>query len=97
MENEQSQAINFQCPNCQHSYQDELECLQHNQLHDVKCEACGQPFSLLIAECLACGEESTFLWRDISTDKEMQGLTCHTCSKPLFEEKDDGDMYNEKA
>ena len=94
MEKNPHAGFGFSCPHCLHVYRDEMECLQHNELHEIACESCAEEFLFLLAECLACGEETTFSWRDKSDLPESAELICAHCAKPLRnteeDENDDG-------
>jgi transcription elongation factor Elf1 len=76
--------LSFPCPHCHHVYVDELECLDTSTVIKLVCENCGKDFTLLIMECLACGEETT--WIPAPSMEEHTRLVCGHCGKPLTEE-----------
>lgn len=93
MQKIQPAGIVFLCPHCQHLYSDEMECLQHNDLHEMTCESCEEAFLFLFAECLVCGEETTFSWRDGSELPDRSDLLCAHCDEPLLrKEEEDNDV-----
>jgi transcription elongation factor Elf1 len=74
-------AVAFSCPNCKHVYVDEAEYLDTSTFNELICENCGKGFTLLIMECLACGEETT--WMPAPSLEEHTLLICGHCGEPM--------------
>ncbi len=76
--------ISIICPHCSHRYDGEIfELLDHDVLHDFRCEHCARTFVALIKECLICNAESVFTWADKPEPGELIGLLCSACKRPL--------------
>jgi Zn ribbon nucleic-acid-binding protein len=67
------------CPHCGAAEQDDYEVLETNDLHALRCGACGRRFTLLIAECPACAEESLITWRDEPSPEVLRYVRCLHC------------------
>lgn len=80
----------FSCPTCGHGYEDELEILDEDALHDFKCEKCSNPFYVLIKECVKCTVETVFVWREKPTWEAVSLLACGSCGTSYLQ-LDDSD------
>ncbi|AIY44207.1 hypothetical protein LT85_p028 (plasmid) [Collimonas arenae] len=78
-----SEELTFSCPHCQHQFNDELELLAANELHAIQCENCDTPFTFLLKECLACSEETVFVWAEPPSEILISRLQCHACETPF--------------
>ena len=71
--------INFDCPHCGHHYEDELELLDNDVLHDFKCESCAKHFQVLIQECSKCRADTVTVWRETPTWEAVALIACGSC------------------
>ena len=75
------------CAHCQTEYADEFETLDDGHIGTLRCgnENCGREFWYIFYECLACGEETVFTWKEPPAPAELAGLICRDCGEPLSE------------
>lgn len=78
-----SAGVNIVCPHCGATEVDELEVLDLDEVHAIRCDACKRRFFLLIAECEKCGEESVLSWPAVPTPSEIKFAACVRCGNPL--------------
>lgn len=78
----------FACPHCKHEYEDELEVLNQDELHEIKCEECAKPFYLLIKECSRCAADTNFVWTDKPTWEAVALLSCGSCGASFLQPDD---------
>ena len=78
----------FKCPYCNYKYKDELELLDDDVLHDVRCESCSEPFRVLTKGCAACGKDTTIVWRETPSEDVISSLHCRHCGKLLHKLED---------
>lgn len=87
--------ISICCPVCSHRYDDEiLELLDHDVLHDFRCEHCANRFVALIKECQMCNGESVFTWQATPPAEVVDNLSCEVCGKPFRQREEDDDDTN---
>lgn len=86
-----SSGLCFSCPHCGHRYEDGLELLDNDELHEVRCEKCRQLFALLTTACPACSEETTLTWPESSMALHLSSLQCAHCGMPCVP----GDMADD--
>lgn len=77
----------LKCPYCQAGYTDDFECLDGGRPDTLRCEnpQCGNHFTFLFHECLACGEESVFTWKEVPQPAAVAALFCDHCGAPFNE------------
>lgn len=75
--------LTFHCPHCRHRYDDALELLAPDLVHDFRCEHCHQHFHVRVRECAPCHAESTFAWRATPAGAHGDALACHACGHPF--------------
>jgi hypothetical protein len=80
------------CPYCGHCCEDDLELLDLESQHALRCEACRQPFVAVLRECHACGEESLFVWDGAPPVAVLAALSCEWCGRG-FAEVEEGDDH----
>jgi transcription elongation factor Elf1 len=73
------------CPRCDASHADDWECLESDQLSEVRCSDCGQYFSFYLDQCIHCAEESIFIWACRPTPYWRALLTCQFCGGLTYE------------
>jgi transcription elongation factor Elf1 len=73
------------CPGCGHIEADEYEVLDANDVHAIRCSACGLRFHLLLAECPRCEEETPITWPDVPTPSAIRQLRCSHCDASLIQ------------
>lgn len=76
--------LSFMCPHCQQGFHDDFECLEANAFLELACESCRKTFTLMIAECLHCGEETVLGWREPPPSRVRALLVCKHCTQPLL-------------
>jgi DNA-directed RNA polymerase subunit RPC12/RpoP len=81
--------INIVCPHCGATEADDLEVLDLDELHAIRCVACKRRIHLMIAECLKCGEESVLSWTAVPTPSEIKSAACVRCGSPLTDHGSD--------
>lgn len=81
-------AIRIVCPRCGAAESDDLEVLNQDEMHRLRCTACSHWFHLTVAECLCCGEENTVTWAGVPTPGQITNAVCVHCGCRLM---DDGD------
>ena len=83
--------LRFSCPHCEHGYEDDMELLDDDVLHDFTCESCKRPFVVLTKECPACEAETTFTWKMKPTEELLSALQCSACGTAYNAETDNED------
>ena len=88
--------LTLQCPYCGHEHSDDYECLDIGQPDALVCEGngCRRQFSFLIHECLECGEESVFTWKEPPARETLTLLSCNSCGAPFDETAGEGQKPN---
>lgn len=71
--------VETSCPHCGAVEQDPYEVLEADDVHALRCEACGRQFHLLIAECPACAEESIITWSEVPPPEALRYVRCLHC------------------
>lgn len=90
MDAEHTTDISITCPHCGHVTHDDWECLGRNSCSGMLCESCGKAFTVMISECLLCGEETVFNWRVMPAVEARYLLDCEHCAQPLYGLEDAG-------
>ena len=88
--------LTFSCPHCGHGHADDYECLDAGVPGTLICEngACRKQFSFLIRECLECGKESSFTWKNMPAPEILALLSCNYCGAPFDETAGEGQDPN---
>lgn len=88
--------LSLQCPFCGHKHSDDYECLDDGHVDLLRCQnqACGRQFSFLIYECLECGGECVFTWKNTPPSETLALLSCNHCGAPFDETASEGQKPN---
>lgn len=78
-------AVRIECPYCGRLDEDDLEILDNDKLHEVRCADCEHQFNVAIMECWSCGDEHVFCWQRRLTEDQFEHLICENCKKPYFD------------
>lgn len=70
------------CPHCHAEHPDDWECLEFDQLSEMRCRDCGQMFTFYLGQCLACAEESFSIWATKPSPYWRALLVCQFCGEP---------------
>ena len=73
------------CPHCNAEHSDDWECLESDQLSQMRCSDCGQFFAFYIDQCPRCPEESLSLWENQPPPYWRAILVCQFCGEPHYE------------
>jgi Zn ribbon nucleic-acid-binding protein len=63
------------CPACSRLSRDELELLEEEKFHAMRCAGCTLDFLLLVAHCASCQAESVHTW----TGLPLEEAHCRHC------------------
>jgi transcription elongation factor Elf1 len=77
-------ALRMVCPRCGAAETDDLEVLDQDEMHALRCAACEQRFHLMIVECPGCGEENTLTWASVPTPGQINDARCVRCGGRLM-------------
>lgn len=72
-------SVETSCPHCGAAEQDLHEALEADDVHALRCGACGRQFHLLIAECPACAGESLITWSEVPPPEALRYVRCLHC------------------
>jgi hypothetical protein len=75
------------CPFCGSKRSDDWECLAAGHADFLSCDnrACSMSYAYLIQECLVCGNESVFTWKEMPGSTAKTALLCQHCAEPFSE------------
>jgi hypothetical protein len=88
--------LSFKCPHCNHQYDDDLELLEANQIHEIRCEKCQTSFCMQFAECSACCSDTPLVWPTHPQFDSPSPLACHSCGT-AFHSTDECEIAGEVA
>ena len=83
-----STVLSLECPSCRAAHQDDWECLADDEFASMRCSACNQLFYFYIKECVACGDESVFIWKHQPPPYLFELLGCQFCGE-IFDDRID--------
>lgn len=73
------------CPHCDAEHPDDWECIESDQLSQMRCSDCGKAFAFYLGQCARCAEESLFLWANQPSPYWRAVLFCQFCGDPQYE------------
>ena len=67
------------CPHCGETHSDPFEVLNTSEKFLVHCDACHEPFHLMVFECGRCDGETALTWTEEDTPEQVEHPRCAHC------------------
>lgn len=82
------------CPHCDTIQADPWEVLRATEASQIPCDACGQQFVYMVAECHHCEAENSFSSAANLVPSEVLEAMCLSCNHPIQESSAPEDAFD---